>query len=106
MLFAYLPVNQEEIIKFERHKKIVIIFVSIVLFFLECGISQSITNPYIEHLKKTVVFIGTLEEKEIVEKPNDGKCEVIHRSEPHFLATGFLVQISSPQFSQDEFNDR
>ena len=92
--------------KLTGHKEIIIFWTFLVLIVLEYDVCQAMTNELIEDWKRTVVFIGTLQEKECTLIDKDSKCEVIHKTEPEFIATGFLVSIASPDFSIDEFNSK
>lgn len=87
-------------------KRIMIIlwtFLTLNLFGYD--VCQAMTNELIEGVKRTVVFIGKLQEKQITIIDKD-KCKVIHKTEPQFFATGFLVSINYPEFSVDEFDSK
>jgi hypothetical protein len=88
-------------------KKIIIFLTFLVLIFIGYVDCQAMTNEIIESRKKTVVFIGKLQQKESTIIDKDGKCIVVHKIEPQFIATGFLVFISnSLGFFEDEFNSK
>lgn len=85
---------------------IVILWTFLALNFLEYDVCQAMTNELIEGVKRTVVFIGKLQEKQITNIDKDDKCKVVHKTEPQFLATGFLVSINYSEFSLDEFDSK
>jgi hypothetical protein len=92
--------------KLAGDKKIRVFWTFLVLIVLEYDLCQAMTNEQLANMTRTVVFIGTLQEKESTHIDKDGKCEVIHKTEPEFIATGFLVSIAFPDFSVDDFNSK
>jgi hypothetical protein len=93
--------------KLAGHKRMIMFCTFLVLNFLGYEVCQAMTHELIESRKKTVVFIGKLQVKTSTDIDKDGKCTVVYKTEPQFIATGFLVLISgSLDFSLDDFDSK